>query len=87
MQNRDIMTDFIRRVEDGVAFLPCVSDALNILHDELEENLIIHQEWSGDMGYFLRISRAMVPALAELDRIKENLEDVITAIYKQKKEG
>ena len=81
------MFDFVQDMENFVSFLPCVADALNVLHEELDVNLHIRQNYSGDMECFLRISNAMVPALAELDRVKEGLDAVVTAAYKQKKEG
>jgi len=85
MTSEKTMFHFVQKMEDLAAFLPCVADALNILHEELDQNLLIRQDYSGDMGCFLRISSAMVPALAELNRIREGLDAVVTAAYKQKK--
>lgn len=86
MISEKIMFNFVQDMENITAFLPCVAYALNILREELEQNLMIRQNYSGDVGYFLRISSAMVPALAELDRIREGLDTVIAAAYEQKEE-
>lgn len=87
METVKTMFNFVQDMEDITSFLPCVADALNILRDELEQNLMIRQSYSGDVGNFLRISNAMVPALAELDRIRDGLEAIVTAAYEQKKGG
>lgn len=87
METVKTMFDFVHDMEDISSFLPCVADALNILHEELEQNLMIRQNYSGDMGNFLRISSAMIPALAELDRIRDGLDSIVAAAYEQKKGG
>lgn len=79
------MFGFVQDMENITSFLPCVADALNILREELEQNLMIRQNYSGDMGNFLRISSAMVPALAELDRIREGLDTIVTAAYEERR--
>ncbi len=87
MEVKKSMFDFIQDAEDFVSFLPGVAAALNILHEELDHNLRIRHDFSGDVDGFLRISIAMDPALAELDRIREGLDAVINAAYEQEKEG
>lgn len=87
MKATKTMFNYVQDMEDITAFLPCVADALNILHDELDQNLRIRQDRSDDMDYFLRISMAMVPALAELDRIIDGLAATVAAAYEQKKGG
>lgn len=85
MVSEKTMFGLVQDMENITSFLPCVADALNILREELEQNLTIRQNYSGDMGNFLRISSAMVPALAELDRIREGLDAIVTAAYERKK--
>lgn len=87
MDSRRTMFDFVQDMEDLAGFLPGVANALNILHDDLDNNLLIRQNWSGGMDCFLCISSAMVPALAELDRIREGLDAIVAAAYEQKKGG
>lgn len=79
--------DFVSEVENLAAFLPGVANALSILRDELEMNLNIRQGYAKDMGFFLRISSAMVPALSELDRIRIGLDGIIETAYAQKEES
>lgn len=85
MVSEKTMFGLVQDMENITSFLPCVADALNILREELEQNLMIRQNYSGDMGNFLRISSAMVPALAELDRIREGLDAIVTAAYEERK--
>lgn len=85
MTSEKTMFGFVQDMENITSFLPCVADALNILREELEQNLMIRQNYSGDMGNFLRISSAMVPALAELDRIREGLDTIVTAAYEERR--
>lgn len=85
MASKKTMFDFVQDMENLAAFLPSVADALNILHEELDNNLLIRQKYSGDMGCFLRISSAMGPALAELDRIRDGLDAVVTAAYEERR--
>ena len=77
--------EFIDRVETNTAFLSCAVEALSLLHETLERNLHIREEYSGGMGYNLRVCSAMVSALRELGRINEELNAAVVAVYEQKK--
>lgn len=79
--------NLIERVEDSTSFLTCAVDALWLLQEELSVNLNLRQQSGDEVGYFQRLSSAMVPALREMDRLKDDLDAVITAAYEQKKEG
>lgn len=85
METSKTKFDFLDEVECIAAFLPGVADALGILHEQLEHNLMIRNSYSGDMGNYLRITSAMVPALAELDRIREGLDAAVNAAYEEKR--
>ena len=79
--------ELIDKVEISTAFLECAIDGLSLLHEELEQNLISRERSTGGMGYYLRVCSAMVPVLRELDRLKEELDAVVSNAYQQRKGG
>lgn len=79
--------EIIDKVESSTAFLSCAVDALWVLHETMEQNLCLREKSTGGMGYYLSLCSAMVPVLRELDRLKNDLDAVVTAAYEQKKEG
>lgn len=87
MENSKSKFDFLVEVECVAAFLPCVAEALDLLHEELEQNAVLCSKRYKNMGGFRRISNAMVPALHELNRLQMDLNAAIQTAYEQKKEN
>jgi len=89
MQTPWLSDDFgiIGEVENNASFLSCAIEALYLLREDLERNLCIREKSSGGMGYYLQVCSAMVPVLRDLDRISQDLDAVIHAVYAEKKRG
>lgn len=79
--------EIVSKVENSTAFLSCAINALWLAKTDLEHNLMLRKEHDGGMGYCLQVCSAMMPAIRELDRINEELNAAIDAVYAQKKEG
>lgn len=77
--------EIVGKVEDSTGFMSCALNALWLAQMDLEHNLMIRNASTGGMGYYLQVCSAMVPAIRELDRIREELDAIIEAAYKQKR--
>lgn len=70
-------------------FLSCAIKNLRFLQEEMERELLNQQRTGLNLGpeHLLDCCDAMCTAFHELDRIKDELDATIDAVYAQKKEG
>ena len=77
--------ELIDKVEISTAFLKYAIDTLWLLQ-ELEQGLFMSKASNQNSGYYLSFCSAMVPVLRELERLNEELDEVVRDAYQQRKE-
>lgn len=74
-------------VEDVSMYLSCAIKNLRTLKNEMEGDLLAQNETSIYLGpdHLLDCCDAMCTVLRELDRLNEELDAIVTAMYQKKK--